>query len=326
MSFYNFEPFYKDFFRELDISLELILKKADIQVARFTEQGLKVSKEEYIRLMKVIDSILPDENMLTASQLDMMTRFTPPLFAALCSKDGVNCFHRISKYKKLIGPFVLKIVQDQEFLHLEFIFDDYLSDMPRFAVMTEQVLMVGIIRQGTGLKIMPAGVSSQYDYNTSLVEYFGCQPTHSKNNRLSFKLDDLKEPFLTENNIMWQYIEPELTKRLKESQQEGSFKSQIRKQLLELIPAGHSTINDVSKQLAMSPRSIQRRLFQEKTSFNKELSYMKEMMARNYLKDQHVTTDEIAFLTGYSDANAFNRAFKSWTGMTTREYRLSLAN
>jgi len=321
MSFFNLESFYREFLDGMNLSLELVLKKADIAPSRFTDDGLTVSKEEYMRVMQSMDEVVPDEYMLTAGQLDLMTRFLPPLFAALCSKDGIRCFERLSKYKKLIGPFVLNVSTDESYLHLEFVFDDYKTEIPRFTIMTEQVLMTSILRQGTGRHIVPCHVSSRYDYNKALVDYLGVTPTKSDRNILSFDLNDMKEPFLTKNNVMWEYIEPELTKRLEQIEQDHSFAAQVRRTLFELIPAGHGTIEDVAKELAVSARTLQRKLAKEDTTFIKQLNHTRELMARNYLKDNKITNDEIAFLIGYSDANAFSRAFRTWTGITIGEYR-----
>jgi AraC-like DNA-binding protein len=44
----------------------------------------------------------------------------------------------------------------------------------------------------------------------------------------------------------------------------------------------------------------------------------------DYLKERENTLTEIAFLLGYSEVSAFNRAFKRWTGKTPMVYRESL--
>ena len=47
--------------------------------------------------------------------------------------------------------------------------------------------------------------------------------------------------------------------------------------------------------------------------------------AVNYLRDRRNTLSEIAFLLGYSEASAFSRAFKRWTGVTPLAYRRQAA-
>jgi AraC-like DNA-binding protein len=46
--------------------------------------------------------------------------------------------------------------------------------------------------------------------------------------------------------------------------------------------------------------------------------------AVNYLKERKNTLTEVAFLLGYSELSAFNRAFKRWTGSTPLDYRRSV--
>jgi AraC-like DNA-binding protein len=187
--------------------------------------------------------------------------------------------------------------------------------------MLEQVLMTGIIRQGTGLDIQPSRATSVYEYNDKINEYLGIRGKKSDRNVLSFSLKDVNEPFLTKNNTMWSYLEPELTKRLEELNVDQSFSAKVRTALFEQIPAGCSSINEIARILAVSPRTLQRKLKDEETTFIQQLNHTRELMARNYLKDRHISNDEIAFLIGYSDANAFSRAFRGWTGQTIGEYR-----
>ena len=44
------------------------------------------------------------------------------------------------------------------------------------------------------------------------------------------------------------------------------------------------------------------------------------------LRDQKNTLTEIAYLLGYAEVSAFNRAFKRWTRATPSEYRRGMAS
>lgn len=131
----------------------------------------------------------------------------------------------------------------------------------------------------------------------------------------------MQEPFITANNTMWQYLEPEFKKRIVELEVDDSYAAKVRNKLVELIPGGAYTVDDVSADLGVSPRTLQRRLAVENTTFIKQLNHTRELMARNYLKNESISTDEVAFLVGYSDANVFNRAFRSWTGQTVGQFK-----
>ncbi|KFF59686.1 AraC family transcriptional regulator, partial [Cryobacterium sp. MLB-32] len=73
-----------------------------------------------------------------------------------------------------------------------------------------------------------------------------------------------------------------------------------------------------AREMSTSTRSLQRQLKTDGTSFQGELSRTREALARHYLAQGRMSTQEIAFLIGYDDPRSFYRAFRSWTGLTPR--------
>jgi AraC-like DNA-binding protein len=55
--------------------------------------------------------------------------------------------------------------------------------------------------------------------------------------------------------------------------------------------------------------------------FKKLVADTRRRFALSYLANNRNTLTEIAFLLGYSEVSAFNRAFKSWTGSTPLAHR-----
>lgn len=95
----------------------------------------------------------------------------------------------------------------------------------------------------------------------------------------------------------------------------------IRTEIQRQLPNGAPKLGAVAKALAMSARTLQRRLQEAGTSFQALVDEERASAARAYLSDARLGLDEIAFLLGYSEASAFSRAFKRWTGRTPRGYR-----
>lgn len=322
--FFIIDKMYKNYLDDIGVNGELVFKKSGIPYQCLDDQGISINKNQYIAFMENMDKVTTNEHILKISNVDQLVMFVPPLFAALCSKNGESCFSRLSKYKKLMGPFELNISSDNHILSLEFVFDNNQTPIPRFTLLSEQVLMVGLIRKATGLNIIPKRVASIYTYDDESNElhgYFGIKPERSTKNILSFYRSDLQEPFLTANNTMWDYLEPEMDRRMRELEIENTFSAKVRSKLIELIPSGECTIEEVASEMSISSRTLQRRLSSENTTFIKQLNHTRELMARNYLMNHVMTNDEIAFMIGYSDANAFCRAFRNWTGMTVGEFR-----
>ena len=95
--------------------------------------------------------------------------------------------------------------------------------------------------------------------------------------------------------------------------------------LLELLPSGHPTMDGVARALAVSTRTLQRRLREEGTSYRAVLGQTRESLARHYLTSSALSTAEISFLLGYEEPNSFYRAFRGWTGETPDAVRSATA-
>lgn len=93
---------------------------------------------------------------------------------------------------------------------------------------------------------------------------------------------------------------------------------------MELLPSGEGTIDDVAKKLGYSKRSLQRKLQEEDTSFQKQLNHTRELLAKTYLSNTDMTAEDIAFLLGYQEIGSFLRAFTAWTGQTVSEYKANV--
>ena len=127
--------------------------------------------------------------------------------------------------------------------------------------------------------------------------------------------------YCSRNESMWEFFEPELKRRLSMMETDDSCAARVRSALMELLPSGECTIDDVAKKLGYSKRSLQRKLQEEDTNFQKQLNHTRELLARTYLANNNMTTEDIAFLLGYQESGSFLRAFTVWTGQTVNEYR-----
>ena len=77
----------------------------------------------------------------------------------------------------------------------------------------------------------------------------------------------------------------------------------------------------VATRLAMTPRTLRRRLTEEGASYSSLLDQVRNDLARQYLKANTFTVEDIAELLGFSDAANFRASFKRWNGQTPAEYR-----
>lgn len=311
---------FQEFILNLGLSLEDLLQKAGIPNLLWKEE-LVVNEQQYYRLLQEFNTHITNEQLLAFSEVKNINMFMPPIFAALSAKNGMEALERFITYKKLIGPVSvdMQILEDTVRIHFSFVYPE--QELPRFALLNEQLLLISLLRTGSGKEIIPLLVSSPFDYGKQIKKYIGILPEKSKDNLLVFQIIDLKQSFLTQNNSMWQFIEPELKNRLSTISEQHTFISTIQSTLFQAIPSGHFSLNDIAHSIGVSTRTLQRNLRTENTTFNQQLQTTQKLLALNYVLNNNLTTNEISYLIGYADVSSFSRAFKKWTGKTISQYR-----
>jgi len=313
---------FQDFLRSIGLSIENILEQAGIPNILWKEE-IQFSTEEYYLFLKEIDEVITDEQILAISNIDNLNMFIPSFFAALSSKNGLEGIKRLAKYKKLIGPVFLEIKEFEEIVQVQYFFEQREKELPRFAVLNEQLLLMNLLSKGIGKGIIPISVTSPFEYGEFLSKEMNITVNKGVQNEIIFSMKDLKKPFLTANNIMVEYLEPQLKQKLaeKESETLETFTDRVQKKLFQLIPSGQFSLENVAEEFGISTRTVQRNLAVENIKFNQIVKNVQKIMTLNYLESKELSIDEIAYLVGYIETSSFYRAFKGWTGKTVLQYR-----
>ena len=305
------------------IKLEEVLRKAEVPEDIFCRKTPVMSAAEYYRFMDTLGKSAADpETPIRIATAENIEVFSPPIFAAYCSKDGFTCIERLGRYKKLIGPMEYRALQDGNELTVEISTGDPNIEMPQFLAETEMVFLVHILRSATKEAVAPLRVVMQNPVQERAFEQFMTVNAEAGDkNLLVFSCDALSLPFISQNDSLWSYFEPELNKRLSELDVDDSFAARVRSALSELLPGGSCGIDDAARKLGVSRRTLQRKLGDEQTSFQKQLNSTRELLAKHYILNTDMTSNDIAYLLGYQELNSFLRAFNIWTGMSISEYK-----
>lgn len=91
--------------------------------------------------------------------------------------------------------------------------------------------------------------------------------------------------------------------------------------IIEQLPSGGVTIDEIAKELYMSTRNLQRQLQERGTTFTAQMDEIRRKLAETYIQDRRLGLSEISFLLGFSEHSSFSRAFKRWTGESPTESR-----
>ena len=105
---------------------------------------------------------------------------------------------------------------------------------------------------------------------------------------------------------------------------EPELVNRTRTAIQHTLATGRPTMARVAGELAMSPRTLQRRLKEHQLSFGQLLEHTRQGLAERYLADPNLSLAEVAYLCGYEEQTSFFRAFRQWTGQTPLERRTDL--
>lgn len=324
---YTINPGWRLLLSDLGLRPADVLRRAGLPDDLFGREKAALSTDEYFRLWRGIEEESADPALpLRIGSAISAETFDPPIFAALCSPDLNTALGRISRYKKLVCPMALHVDVGRRATTLELEWLDVSVEPPLSLVSAELVFFVQLGRIATRTRICPLEVKAPHppEPKDGYADYFGVVVRKGPRPKISFKPADAALPFLTANEKMWQFFEPDLQKRLSELDESASISERVQATLLELLPSGAASMDSVSKKLGASTRTLQRRLKQEGQSFQLLLSKTREDLARYYLKTSSLTGAEISFLLGFEDSNSFFRAFHAWTGETPEQARSAM--
>ena len=90
-----------------------------------------------------------------------------------------------------------------------------------------------------------------------------------------------------------------------------------------LLPTGQCSVDAIAEELALHPRTLQRRLVDEGVRCQDVIDRERRTQAARYLAEPGLHLSQIAGLLGYSEQSALNRSCQRWFGKTPRHYRTS---
>lgn len=135
----------------------------------------------------------------------------------------------------------------------------------------------------------------------------------------------LKTPFAGRDPVARRYLEAHAEQQLASLPADAPAPPPLLAQLreaivLELATSG-AELARVARRVAMSTRTVQRRLEELGTSYQALVDEVRAAMARALLRDPARSIVDVAFELGYADLRSFYRAFRRWTDATPAEWR-----
>jgi AraC-like DNA-binding protein len=131
----------------------------------------------------------------------------------------------------------------------------------------------------------------------------------------------MEQPMLRANPRISAAFEAHARRVLEGLQKSDGVSGRVREEVARQLRTGLVNMRETARRLAMSTATLRRRLEEEEATFSDIVDDVRRRLADQYLGDPALTVTEIAFLLGFSDLAAFDRAFKRWTGLSPTVHR-----
>jgi AraC-like DNA-binding protein len=157
-------------------------------------------------------------------------------------------------------------------------------------------------------------------------QFFGC-PVHfnAPHNGLQLSRSALDTPLPSGNSQKQSYFQSVAERYECQALATGSVTERVQLLFMQRMAFGEPSVDDIASLLAMSRRSLQRKLLDENSNWRDATDAARLRVAHRELLNPARPLHEVALLTGYAETRAFLRAFRRWTGLTPTQYRAGIS-
>ncbi len=157
--------------------------------------------------------------------------------------------------------------------------------------------------------------------------YYGAPVLYNQSkSSMGFSADYLNNPIIQNEASVENYVRRAPLDVFLPQDLSGELTRAVRKQVHASLTKDRSlpTLEHLASLLDFAPQTLRRRLHEERTSYHDIKLQVRRDIAVHHLSHDHSSIENIAEKVGYTEASAFTRAFKEWTGLSPLEFRRAL--
>lgn len=185
--------------------------------------------------------------------------------------------------------------------------------------------LVSMLFQATRKKVPVLQASFTHrapDNPRALEKHFDAPVLFDKaENQLIFDSTYLSEAFISSNTLLYDVLTKSLRSYFYSHDEIDMLVESVCREIMRHSGSAPPSLEAIADSMAMSGRTLRRRLKDSGHSFQSVKNLAREKRAKFYLHNTNVSLAEIAFELGFSELSAFSRAFRGWTEESPQEYR-----
>jgi len=298
-----------------------LLQRAGLSEQDMNNQENRISSSAQAKLLEFAAEALHDP----ALGFHLATEVDPrelglPFYVASAAKDLGEAIELFARYLRIVNEAVrVKLTRQNGDLAVEL----HLVGVPRFRAGHNAEFGVAVIvkslREITGRTVHPTKITFVHMRSSGFREFerfCGCPVEFGgSSDELVFSNQSLATPLITEDVHLLDALRPICDEAAQQRETApGTLRALVENEAQKLLPHGRAQRHNVAKKLAMSTRTLARRLASEGTTFEEVVDELRRSLALQYITMPSISLSQIAWLLGYEGSTSFNHAFRRWTG------------
>ena len=301
-------------------------KKAELDPQVTFKAGRRYPIKKTVKLWKEAAGMIPDPCFgLSVAECWHPAHLGTLGYAMLASTTLRSALKRLIRFHKVVSdiPFAT-LREDQEEQLLVLTLTDRPDDiyLPQLedAILT---LIMSILRMNYQRELNPHIVTLKHeapDCNHRYFEFFKAPVKFgAPESSLALSLDVVDRRLIGGDELIAEFNDQLMSQYIKKLG--TNLTDRIKKVIIEHLPSGDATVENIAEELGISVRTLQRQLQEEGTNFLNLLHETRRELAKMYISNRSMDLSEVAFLLGFSELSTFSRSFKKWTGKSPVQYR-----
>ncbi|MQA78250.1 MAG: helix-turn-helix domain-containing protein [Streptosporangiales bacterium] len=301
-----------------------LLRAAGIPTPLLDDQRARVTPEQFTALVRSLWEVLDDEFMGLGPIPCKRGTFAMMCHATIhCADLGSALRRGFAFYRLFPGAPRMSVSVDGDEARVDV--DVQVDDTDRFLAESVLVIWHRFSSWATGRRIPLRRTDCAYPEPPHSAEYdllFGCAPRFdAPRTSLAFDAALLRMPILQDEQSLRLFLRDAPAGLLARRDYGTRIADRVRR-LLERPGQRHlRSLREVAADLALSEQSVRRKLHDDGTSFRAVREDVLRDAAVAALVRGDEPVEQLAARLGFSEASAFHRAFKRWTGSTPGSYR-----
>jgi AraC-like DNA-binding protein len=322
---FRLSPMSRARLQDRAVSPDDVARRAGFPPGLLRDEKVLLTTEQLFAFWEAVGEVSGDPAIgLKLGSETRVERLDVVTLAALSAASFRDALSRAARYKQLTCPEEIQVTRRGSECAIRFRW--LRARGAECAILTDVCFawVTMLAHRGTAGAVRPIRVElAGAPRNRRMYEdHFGCAVRfNASRSTLVFRADDLDRPFETYNADLLGVLTPQLDAELASRQEGDDARDQVKAVLRRSLAGHRPDLRDVARELASSPRTLQRRLGNLGVSYHQVVEEARRDLASHYLLHSSLELAEIAYLLGYDDTNSFVRAFSRWEGTPPGKWR-----